>query len=69
MCVSLDFPSLGWKWKSILPSIYVYCQILWETNYIEDYEMIYNKFFPTLYQVLFDEKAPCLSPEGQAIVK
>ena len=31
--------------------------------------MICNKLFPTLYQVLFGEEAPCLSPEGQAIVK
>ena len=25
--------------------------------------------FPTLYQVLFGEEAPCLSPEGQETVK
>jgi hypothetical protein len=31
--------------------------------------MICNKLFPTLYQVLFVEEAPFLSPEGQAIVK
>ena len=31
--------------------------------------MICNKLFPTLYQVLFGEEAPCLSPEGQEIVK
>ena len=31
--------------------------------------MICNKLFPTLYQVLFCEEEPCLSPEGKAIVK
>ena len=25
--------------------------------------------FPTLYQVLFGEEAPCLSPKGQKVVK
>ena len=69
MCTSLDFPSLGWKWESNLPSIHVYCKMLWETKYKEDYEIICNKLFLTLYQVLFGEEAPCLSPEGQAIVK
>ena len=36
---------------------------------MEDYELISNKLFPTLYEVLFDEEAPCLYPEGQNIVK
>ena len=69
MCASLEFPSLGWKWESNLPSIHVYCKMIWETKYKEDYELICNKLFPTLYQVLFSEEAPCLSPEGKKIVK
>ena len=43
--------------------------MLWETKYKEDYELICNRLFPTLYQVLFSEEEPCLSPEGQKIVK
>ena len=66
---SLDFASLGWKWESSFPSIHVYCNMLWETKYKEDYEVICSKLFPTLYQVLFSEEAPCLSPKGQEIVK
>ena len=69
MCANLKFPSLGWKWESILPSIHVYCKILWETKYKEDYELICNGLFTTLYQVLFGEEAPWLSPKGQKIVK
>ena len=69
MCASLEFPSLGWKWEPSLPSIHVYCEMLWETKHKEDYELICNALFPTLYQVSFGEEAPCLSPEGQKIVK
>ena len=69
MFASLEFPSLGWKWESNLPSIHVYYKMLWETKYKEDYKVICNKLFPTLYQVLFGEEAPCLSPEGHKIVK
>ena len=69
MCASLEFPSLGWKWESNFPSIHVYCKMLWETKYKEDYEVICNKLFPTLYQVLFGEEAPCMSHKGQEIVK
>jgi hypothetical protein len=69
MCASLELPCLGWKWESNLPSIHVYCKMLWQTKYKEDYELTCNKLFPTLYQVLFGEEAPCLSPEGQEIVK
>ena len=43
--------------------------MLWEIKYKEDYELICNGLFPTLYQVLFSEEAPCLSPEGQKIVQ
>ena len=69
VCAVLEFPSLGWKWKSSFPLIHVHCKILWETRYKEDYEIICNKLFLTLYQVLFGEEAPCLSLEGQSIVK
>ena len=68
-CACLEFPSLRWKWESNLPSIHVYCKMLWETKYKEDYVLICNGLFPTLYQVLYREEAPCLSPEGQKIVK
>jgi hypothetical protein len=44
-------------------------EVLWDTKYKEDYEVTCNKLFPTMYQVLFGEEAPCLSPEGQNIVK
>jgi hypothetical protein len=43
--------------------------MLWENKCKEDYELICNALFSTLYQFLFIEEAPCLSPEGQKIVK
>ena len=43
--------------------------MLWENKYKEDYELIYNGLFSTIYQVLFGEEAPCLSPKVQNIVK
>ena len=48
MCASLDFPSLGWNWESNLPSIYVYCKMLWENKYKEDYDLICNGLFDTI---------------------
>jgi hypothetical protein len=47
----------------------VYCKLLWETKYKEDYELICNGLFSTLYQVIFSEEEPCLSLEGKNIVK
>jgi hypothetical protein len=69
MCSNIKFPSLKWKWESIFPLVHVYCKIQWKTKYKKDYDRICNKVFPTLYQVLFGEEAPCISPKGQAIVK
>ena len=66
---SLEFPSLRWKWEFNLLSIHVYFKMLWETKYKEDYELICNELFPTLYQVLFSEEAPWLFPKGKKIVK
>ena len=43
--------------------------MLWDNKYKEDYELICNGLFSTLYQVLFGEEAPCLSPKGQKTVK
>ena len=69
MCASREYPSLGWKWKPYLPSIHVYYKILWQNKYKGDYERIFNDLFSTIYRILFGEEAPCLSPEGQKIVK
>ena len=44
-------------------------KILWENKYKEDYELIWNGIFSKIYQVLFGEEAPCLSPKGKKIVK
>ena len=40
-----------------------------ENKYKEDYELICNGLFSTLYQVLFGEEVLCLSPKGKKIVK
>ena len=66
MCASIEFPSLGWKWEPNLPSVHVYCKMLWETRRIMNWYVM--DYFFTLYQVLFGEEAPCLSPEGKKIV-
>ena len=69
MCSSKEYPSLGWKWEPNLPSVNVYCKMIWENKYKEDYELIYNGLFSTFYQVLFGEEELCLSPKGQNILK
>ena len=69
MCAIQEYPYLGWKWKPDLPSIHVYCKMLWENKYKEDFEFICNGLFSTIYQILLGEQAPCLSPKGQRIVK
>ena len=69
MCANGEYPSLGWKWDPNLPSIHVYCKMLWENKYKEDYELICNGFFSIVYQVLLSEEAPCLSLEGHNLFK
>ena len=48
--------------------MHVYFKMLWKNTYKEDYELICNGLFYTLYQVLFGEETPCLSPEWKNIV-
>ena len=43
--------------------------MIWENKYKEDYELICNGLFSTIYQVFFGEETPCLFPEGKNIVK
>jgi hypothetical protein len=69
VCASRKYPSLGWKLKFGLPSIHIYCKMLWENKYREDYGLICNGLFSTIYQVLFGEEASFLSPEVRKIVK
>lgn len=69
MCANKEYISLGWKWESNLSSIHVYCKMIWENKYKEDNELICNGLFSKIYQVLFGEEAPCLSPEGKNIAK
>ena len=56
MCASIEYPSLGWKWEPNLSSVHVYCKMLWEKRYKENYVLIYNGLFSTLYQVIFGEE-------------
>ena len=69
MCAIREYPSLGWRWKPNLSSIHVYCKVLWESKYREDYERICNGLFAPIYLFFFGEEVPCLSPKGQKIVK
>ena len=69
VCASQEYLSLGFRWKPDLPSIHVYFKMLWENKYKGDYERICNGSFAPIYQILFGEEAPCLSPEGQKIVQ
>ena len=69
MCANIEYPSLRWKWDPSLLLVHVYCKMLWENKYKEDYELICNGLFSTLYQVLFGEESPCMSLEGKKIVK
>ena len=69
MCASREYPSLGWRWRLDLPCIHVYCKMLWENEYKEDYKQICNDLFATIYRILFGEEVPCISPEWQKIVK
>ena len=50
-------------------SIDVYYKMIWERKYKEDYERICNGLFAPIYQILFGEEAPCLSPEEKNIVQ
>ena len=69
MCASREYRSLGWKWNPDLPSIHVYYKILRENKYKEEYERMGNGLFAPIYQILFGEESPCLSPKGQEIVQ
>ena len=69
MCANIECRSLGWKWDPSILLVHVSCKMLWENKYKEDYELICNGLFSTLYQVLFAKEAPCLSLKGQKIVK
>ena len=44
MCASREYPSLGWRWKLGLSFIHVYCNMLWEKTYKEDYENIVQDY-------------------------
>ena len=68
MCASREYPSLGWKWTPSLSSIYVYCKMLWEKKYKEDYDRICDGLFAPIYQNILGKEAPCFSPKGHEIV-
>ena len=69
ICASREYPSLGWKRDPCLPSIHVYCKMIWENKYKEDYERIFNGLFAPIYHILFREEAPCISLEGHVVTQ
>ena len=55
ICASIEYPSLGWKWNPNLLLIHVYCKMLWEDKYKENYERICNGLFAPIHYILFGE--------------
>ena len=49
MCSNREYPSPGWRWEPNVPLVHVYCKMVWEKKYKEDYEWICNVLFSTLY--------------------
>ena len=62
MCENKEYPSLGWKWNPSLLSIHVYCKMLLENRYKEDYDIIYDGLFSPIYHILFGKEPSCFSP-------
>ena len=59
---------MGWKWtftKDIFP-VDIYYKELWETSYKGVYAKVIEHFISTLYKILFDIKAPCMSNKARA---
>ena len=68
MFASREYLSLGCKWIPNLPSICVYCMMLQENKYKEDYDKICNGLFSPICQILFGEEEPTFSLKGYEIV-
>lgn len=66
---SWEYLEMGWNWYPSQSSIHVYCKVIWENKYKEDYERICNGLFTHIHQVLFGEEVPCISSKVQTLVQ
>ena len=68
MCASNYFPDLRWSWDQSKGHVHVYCKILWEHKYKPKYTQICNYFISKLYSLLFEDQAPCITEQAQALI-
>jgi hypothetical protein len=61
MCVSHQYPNMGWKWKPSDESIHIYCKVLWEHKYKMEYQKICEHFLAPLYEFIFCTPTPCMT--------
>jgi hypothetical protein len=68
MCVTHQYPNMGWKWKPYNEPIHVYCKVIWEHKYITKYQKIYEHFLAPLYEFISYKKTPCMTDKSIAII-
>jgi len=55
MCVSHQYPIMGWTWKPSDPTIHTYYKVLWEHKYRTQYQKICEHLLAPLYESIFEK--------------
>lgn len=60
---------MTWTWTPKDPTIHIYCKFLSERIYIGAMDNLIDNFLIVLYQMIFEEKPPCIPNEAMEAVE
>jgi hypothetical protein len=69
MCVSHQYPNMGWKWKPLDEDIHIYCKVLWGKKYKTKYEKICEHFLAPLYDIILNTPTLCMIEKVIIVIK
>jgi hypothetical protein len=69
MCIAHQYPKMGWAWKPTDPTIHIYCKVLWEHKYRQEYHKICEHFLAPLYEFIFCMPTPCMIDKALVVIR
>jgi hypothetical protein len=69
MCVEHKYLNVGWVWKPLEPTIYIYLKVVWEHKYMTKYHKICYNFLAPLYEFISFMRTPCMNDKELEIIR
>ena len=67
-CASTAFSALNWNWTDQSPSVHIYCDDMWDDNFIPRIYELCDLFLGSMYYKIFKADAPAFSQKSRELI-